>query len=85
MMSNAWFGQLQAGVRPIPALGYHGSSFPTLRRIRSCTGLIVEKDYGWELDVTATYAITNNLSYMLGVGYLWTGDYYQGDFVCKQT
>ncbi len=36
-----------------------------------------KKDYGWELDVTATYAITNNLSYMLGVGYLWTGDYFK--------
>jgi hypothetical protein len=36
-----------------------------------------EKDYGVELDLTATYKITNNLSYMLGVGYLFTGDYYK--------
>ncbi|NLN60070.1 MAG: hypothetical protein GX147_05065 [Deltaproteobacteria bacterium] len=35
-------------------------------------------DYGWELDVTATYKITDNLSYMVGAGYLWTGDYFRG-------
>jgi len=38
----------------------------------------ISKDYGYELDVTATYKITNNLSYMLGGGYLWTGDYFKG-------
>ncbi|MHB8138144.1 MAG: hypothetical protein ACYDGO_07105 [Smithellaceae bacterium] len=26
--------------------------------------------YGYEVDLTATYKITNNLSYMMGVGYL---------------
>jgi hypothetical protein len=34
--------------------------------------------YGTEIDLTATYKITNNLSYMLGAGYLFTGDYYKG-------
>jgi hypothetical protein len=38
----------------------------------------VNADYGWEVDVTATYKITNNLSYMLGAAYLFTGDYYKG-------
>jgi hypothetical protein len=33
--------------------------------------------YGWEADLYATYKITNNLSYMLGLGYLWTGDYFK--------
>ena len=33
--------------------------------------------YGWELDGTVTYKITNNLSYMVGAGYLWTGKYFQ--------
>jgi hypothetical protein len=37
------------------------------------------KDYGFEIDLTGTYKITNNLSYMLGVGYLFTGDYYKAD------
>jgi hypothetical protein len=35
--------------------------------------------YGWEIDVTGTYKITNNLSYMLGAGYLFTGDYFKAD------
>jgi outer membrane receptor for monomeric catechols len=34
--------------------------------------------YGWEIDATGTYKITNNLSYMLGIGYLFTGDYFKG-------
>jgi len=37
-----------------------------------------DDDYGYELDVTATYSITNNLKYMVGAGYLWTGDYFKG-------
>jgi len=49
-------------------------------RQRPFDGRWVERnddDYGWELDVTATYKITNNLSYMVGAGYLWTGDYFK--------
>lgn len=37
-----------------------------------------DDDYGYELDMTATYSITNNLKYMVGAGYLWTGDYFRG-------
>jgi hypothetical protein len=35
-------------------------------------------DYGFEIDISGTYKITNNLSYMLGAGYLFTGDYFKG-------
>jgi hypothetical protein len=34
--------------------------------------------YGTEIDVTATYKIYDNLSYMVGLGYLFTGDYFKG-------
>ena len=34
--------------------------------------------YGKEVDVAGTYKITNNLSYMLGFGYPFTGDYFKG-------
>jgi len=37
-----------------------------------------DDDYGYELDVTVSYNITNNLKYMVGAGYLWTGDYFKG-------
>jgi hypothetical protein len=35
-------------------------------------------EYGKELDLTATYKIYDNLTYMIGAGYLWTGDYFKG-------
>jgi len=36
-----------------------------------------DKDYGMEFDVTATYKIYDNLTYMVGAGYFWTGDYFK--------
>lgn len=75
-MVNSWFGQVRGGVRPIAALDI-GASVAYVTADQKPTG-VLSKDYGWEVDVTATYKVTNNLSYMLGVGYLFTGDYYQG-------
>jgi hypothetical protein len=34
--------------------------------------------YGSEFDLYATYKIYNNLSYTVGFGYFWTGDYFKG-------
>jgi len=45
------------------------------------TGLANEntsKNLGMEFDVTAKYKIYDNLTYMVGAGYLWTGDYFKG-------
>ncbi len=36
-----------------------------------------DKEYGVEFDVTATFKIYDNLSYMVGAGYLWTGDWFK--------
>jgi hypothetical protein len=74
---NAWFGQGKVGVRPIPALDINGS-ISYAQADRKPAG-ILNNSYGWEFDVTGTYKITNNLSYMLGVGYWFVGDYYKGD------
>ena len=38
----------------------------------------VGNTYGTELDVTAAYSIYDNLTYTVGVGYLWAGDYWKG-------
>jgi hypothetical protein len=38
----------------------------------------VSANYGMEVDVKATYKIYDNLSYMVGAGYLWVGDYFKG-------
>ncbi len=37
------------------------------------------KSMGTEFDITAKYRIYDNLSYMVGAGYLWPGDYFKGD------
>jgi hypothetical protein len=74
-MYNAWFGQGRVGVKPIPQLDAMLSvSYAQADKKNTNVG----GTYGWEIDVTGTYKITNNLSYMLGVGYLFTGDYYKG-------
>jgi hypothetical protein len=75
-MNNAWFGQGKIGVRPIAALDINASvSFANADKKPQN---VINNAYGWEFDVTGTYKLTNNLSYMLGAGYLWTGDYFQG-------
>ncbi len=35
-------------------------------------------EYGTEFDIYATYKLYNNLSYTVGFGYFWTGDYFKG-------
>ena len=75
-MTNAYFAQLRAGVRPIDKLDIMMSvSYATADQKPSSTWL--NKEYGWEVDVTAQYKISNNLSYMLGGGYWVVGDYYK--------
>jgi len=37
----------------------------------------IDTEMGSELDLTATYKIYDNLTYMVGFGYLWTGDYWK--------
>ncbi|MCD6487257.1 MAG: hypothetical protein J7K35_08020 [Syntrophobacterales bacterium] len=39
----------------------------------------VDDDYGLEFDIEGIYKIYDNLSYQVGFGYLWTGDYYKGN------
>jgi len=65
-----------AGVRPVDA--------PDINLAISYANAVVKpagfqcNDYGWEIDATATYKITNNLSYMLGAGYLFAGKFFKG-------
>ncbi|OGP66903.1 MAG: hypothetical protein A2W27_08705 [Deltaproteobacteria bacterium RBG_16_44_11] len=76
-MKNAFFYQGRIGVRPISDLDIM-ASLSYAKADEKPTGYL-EDDYGIEMDVVATYKITNNLSYMLGAGYLWTGDYFKYD------
>jgi hypothetical protein len=76
-ITNAWFGQLRAGVKPIDKLDI-GLAIAYASADKKPTSAWLYNDYGYEVDLTATYKITNNLSYMLGAGYLFTGKYYRG-------
>ena len=38
----------------------------------------VSDDYGREFDIYASYKVYNNLTYTVGFGYFWTGDYFKG-------
>jgi hypothetical protein len=76
-MSNAYLYQLRGGVKPIDKLDI-GMAVAFAQADKNTVTNAVSKDYGWEIDVTGSYKITNNLSYMLGVGYLIPGDAYKG-------
>jgi len=84
-MSNAWFYQIKGGVKPTDKLDIGASVAwayaDTLNDPTGANGLsgYVSKNYGTEIDIVGSYKITNNLSYVLGVGYLLTGDYFKGN------
>jgi hypothetical protein len=75
-MSNAWFLQGRVGVKPTPKLDaiLSVSYAQADKKPKGYTN----STYGTEVDLTGTYKITDNLSYMLGFGYLFTGDYFKG-------
>ncbi|MCX5849596.1 MAG: hypothetical protein NTW65_09120 [Deltaproteobacteria bacterium] len=75
-MTNALFYQGRVGVKPVTDLDIM-ASVSYANADKKPAGF-VGGSYGWEVDVTGTYKITNNLSYMLGIGYLFTGDYFKG-------
>lgn len=78
VLENAYFLQARAGVRPIDKLDI-ALSLSWAYADKTAGGLYTQRDMGVEVDLTATYKITNNLSYMLGGGYWSVGNYYQGD------
>lgn len=76
-MTNAYFVQLRGGVRPVDKLDIM-ASLSWAKADKTPLATWEGREYGYELDLTATYKITTNLSYMLGAGYLFTGKYYKG-------
>lgn len=75
---NAWFFQARGGIRPIEQLDIM-ASVSYAHTDKKPTTAWLYGDYGWEADLTATYKLAANLSYMVGIGYLFTGDYYKGE------
>jgi hypothetical protein len=72
------------GVNPTPklnvemALTYATVDKTALSKAGAIVTEAVSDKLGTEVDIKATYKIYDNLSYMIGAGYLWTGDYFKG-------
>ncbi len=93
-MDNVWFYQIYAGFKPMPKMDLKASfSIASADKapksdvgvtggVGYYTGATVKEfastKYGNELDLTGEYKIYDNLTYMIGLGYLWTGDYFKG-------
>ena len=75
--NNGYFAQLRGGVRPAEKFDIM-ASLSWAYADKTPSGTWEGRNYGYEIDVTGTYKITNNLSYMLGAGYWMVGDYYKG-------
>jgi len=93
-MDNVWFYQIYAGFKPMPKMDLKASfSIASADKAPKSdvgqtgqagyyTGNAVQEfgstKYGNELDLTGEYKIYDNLTYMIGLGYLWVGDYFKG-------
>ncbi|MDI6743490.1 MAG: hypothetical protein QMD11_12215, partial [Smithella sp.] len=82
-MKNAWFFQGRVGVKPtaqwdvVLSVSYASADKKPVMPEKAKKPYL-NGTYGTEIDLVSTYKITNNLSYMLGFGYLFTGDYFKG-------
>jgi hypothetical protein len=77
---NIIFYNLHAGYDVNPKLNVEVNlSYATTQVKPKSAGVeYVSDKYGTELDVTASYKLFDNLTYWVGAGYLWTGDYFKG-------
>ncbi len=71
----AW--QIFAGVKPVPKLDVK-ASFTGASLDQNVVNNQISKNMGNEFDLSATYKIYDNLSYMVGYAYLWAGDAFMG-------
>ena len=75
---NVMAVQIFAGIKPIPKLDLKASYTTAQADKDGASANWQSKNIGSELDLTATYKIYDNLSYMVGIGYLWAGDWFKG-------
>jgi hypothetical protein len=69
--------QVYGGIKPMPKLDIK-ASVTSASLDQNAVANQISKSIGNEFDVTATYKIYDNLSYMVGFGYLWAGDAFKG-------
>ncbi len=78
---NMQFYQIFGGFKPMKQLDIKASiSYArATEKPKSAAGVqFLDNVIGTEFDLTATYKVYDNLSYMVGFGYLWVGDYFKG-------
>jgi hypothetical protein len=76
-IDNTWFYQGFVGFKPTPKADIMMSlSYATADKKPAVN--YVGDVYGTELDLVAKYKIFDNLEYMVGAAYLWTGNYFKG-------
>jgi len=90
---NVWFAQGYVGFKPTPKLDVFASYswMKADQKPRAAYGPItpanpeyVSDSIGSEVDVKVTYQIFDNLSYMVGGAYFFTGDYFKGTSAANQ-
>jgi hypothetical protein len=75
-IDNTWFYQIYGGFKPVAkadimmSLSYAYADKKPLNYAGDV--------YGTEIDLVAKYKLFDNLEYMVGAAYLWTGNYYKG-------
>ena len=74
---NLWLYQAHAGFNPTPKINVEGAI--GFMHADKKPNHYESKNYGWEADIKASYKIYDNLTYMVGAGYFWTGDYFKGN------
>jgi hypothetical protein len=74
-MKNAHLFQVYAGYKPMPKLDVKAAVSYAMADAEAAGQ---DDEIGIEADLTASYKIYDNLSYTVGFGYLWAGDFYQG-------
>jgi hypothetical protein len=74
-IDNTWFYQIYGGFKPVAkadimmSLSYAYADKKPLNYVGDV--------YGTEIDLVAKYKLFDNLEYMVGAAYLWTGNYYK--------
>jgi len=76
-IQNVMLFQLYGDFKVTPKLNL-GGSFTWAKANEPPAAGWVSKKIGYEADLTMKYKIYDNLEYMIGAGYLFTGDYFKG-------
>jgi hypothetical protein len=82
---NAWLYQVFGGIKPtkdsdimLKVTYAYADKKPYLTPGNAAT-VFISDVYGTEVDLVAKYKIFDNLEYMIGAAYLWTGDYFKAN------